>query len=176
MSWGTVVSPLPEQSAVCLPELHLQVQSEGQEERKSDVERFTRLTTNSTSNIAAILEILLFDQQAKHLELFETGLRGDSCHRARNERLKSGVREGGKPWLADLSVIRGGRTLLSPFHNQPLALSPNHSLTRSISSCPPVSASSRREGLSAPEISLDSISCLKISHQDIISLSWISVL
>ena len=74
---------MPEQSAVCLPELHLQVQSEGQEERKSDVERFTRLTTNSTSNIAAILEILMFDQQAKHLELFETGLRGDSCHRAR---------------------------------------------------------------------------------------------
>ena len=70
MSWGTVVSPLPEQSAVCLPELHLQVQREGQEERKSEVERFTiRLTTISRSNMAAILEILFCDDLwAKHLK------------------------------------------------------------------------------------------------------------
>ena len=52
---------MPEQSAVCLPELHLHVQREGHEERKSDVERFTRLLTNSRNNIAAILEIVLCD-------------------------------------------------------------------------------------------------------------------
>ena len=56
-----------EQSAVCLPELHLQVHREGQEERKSDVERFTKLTTNR-SNMAAILEISFCDQWAKHLQ------------------------------------------------------------------------------------------------------------
>ena len=68
MSWGTVVSPLPEQSAVCLPELHLHVQREGHEERKSEVERFTRLTI-SRSNMAAILKISLCDDQwAKHLK------------------------------------------------------------------------------------------------------------
>ena len=55
------MSPFPEQSAVCLPELHLQVQREGQEERKSDVEGFTRLLNNSRNNMAAILEILLCD-------------------------------------------------------------------------------------------------------------------
>ena len=61
------MSPLLEQSAVCLPELHLQVHREGQEERKSDVERFTKLTTNR-SNMAAILEISFCDQWVKHLQ------------------------------------------------------------------------------------------------------------
>ena len=66
-----MVSPLPEQSAVCFPELHLHVQREGHEERKSEVERFTRLTTISRSNMAAILKFLLCDDQwAKHLKFF----------------------------------------------------------------------------------------------------------
>ena len=62
-----MVSPFPEQSAVCLPELHLQVQREGQEERKSDVEGFTRLLTNSRNNMAAILEIFCVITEQKNL-------------------------------------------------------------------------------------------------------------
>ena len=70
MSWGTVVRPLLEQSAVCLPELHLQVHKEGHEERKSEVDKVTRLP-RSKRNIAVILEIR-FPQKCFNLESWIT--------------------------------------------------------------------------------------------------------
>ena len=74
MSWGTVVRPLLEQSAVCLPELHLQVHKEGHEERKSEVDKVTRLP-RSRRNIAVILEIR-FPQKCFNLESWITKREG----------------------------------------------------------------------------------------------------
>ena len=162
MSWGTVVSPFPEQSAVCLPELHLQVHREGQEERKSDVERFTKLTTNR-SNIAAILEISFCDQWVKHLQFLMQAW-GEIVVREQ-EKLKSEVR-----WL----LVSWPECYLRGAHHpaitipQPDPLS--QSLPRSISSCLTISAStSSRKGLSTPKIS--SISHPKISSWHVSQIS-----
>ena len=93
-----------EQSAVCLPELHLQVHKEGHEERKSEVDKVTRLP-RSRRNIAVIL-MIRFHQK---VVTWKVGLPKE--------------RDG----IADLSVTCEGWSPQSPFHKAPV--SPTSTIT-----------------------------------------------